>query len=774
VKPGETLELNYSTERPARFAVFAVDEGILQVARYRTPDPLSHFFQKRSLDVSTTQILDLILPEFRRGSLDAAAGGDREGTFGRHLNPFGRKGDKPVAYWSGILEADATTRNVKYVVPDYFNGTLRIIAVAVTDAAIGVQESRTLVRGDFVLSPNAPTTVTPGDEFEVSVGVANNLAASADDAQVSVALKAGPALQVIGAAAQTLPIAPNHESSVHFRIRTLDKLGPVDLGFTASIGTAAAHRRIDLSVRPATPFMTSLVAGSMRQGTQDVPVARILYPEYRKQQASVSLLPLSLAHGLVTYLGNYPYSCTEQLVSQAMPALVLAERPEFGYVKALPGADLAGLINELRVRQNDEGAYKLWPGGNRVNEFASLYAQHFLIEAAGRGERVPVGLVDSGNVYLRSLAVRDGNNLPQERDSAYAIYLLTRQGQVMSAEAAALRKRLEENYRNLWQQDLAAVWLGASFKLMQQDRDAASAIAQLRFAAETAYDPDNYADGMTRDGFLLYVLARHFPERLSKLQPEVLENLAARITRNEYHSLSAGATLLGLDAYVGATHADTAPHLAMSEILENKTARALEVPAALMPKVPFTVDARAIRFANGSDLSAFYLVDQSGFDRTPPKEAIAKGFEILREYTDEKGHALDRISMGQQIDVHLKFRAIEDRAITEVALVDLLPGGFDLVIPPQDTAGDVRPVYTSGWRCQFCISHSGDTLTFADPREDRVVFYGSVTHDIQEIVYRIKATNVGSYTIPPAYGEAMYDRNVVSRSVAGHIEVVKP
>src|SRR5205807_258299 len=128
------------------------------------------FFQKRSLDVTTTQILDLILPELRRGGLDAAPGGDRESALGRHLNPFRRKADKPVAYWSGIIDADCVQRDLEYIVPDYFNGTLRIIAVAVSDDAVGVQQIQTLARGDFVLSPNAPTTVTPGDEFEVSVG----------------------------------------------------------------------------------------------------------------------------------------------------------------------------------------------------------------------------------------------------------------------------------------------------------------------------------------------------------------------------------------------------------------------------------------------------------------------------------------------------------------------------------------------------------------------------------------------------------------------------
>jgi uncharacterized protein YfaS (alpha-2-macroglobulin family) len=172
--------------------------------------------------------------------------------------------------------------------------------------------------------------------------------------------------------------------------------------------------------------MTSLTAGSFKHGSKDVAVDRNLYPEYRTLEASTSLVPLSLAHGLVSYLANYPYACTEQIVSQAMPALELADRPEFGYVEAQQGADIESLVNELRVRQNDQGAYKLWPGGNTVVEFVSLYAQHFLIEAGEHGKAVPGSLVESGNAYLRAIAIRDGNNLADERDSAYAIYLLVR------------------------------------------------------------------------------------------------------------------------------------------------------------------------------------------------------------------------------------------------------------------------------------------------------------------------------------------------------------
>jgi uncharacterized protein YfaS (alpha-2-macroglobulin family) len=784
-KPGEEVTFRYSSAQPSRLVLFAVDEGILQVANYRTPDPLGHFFAKRALEVSTLQILDLILPEFRQLGLAAAPGGDAEGLLGKHLNPFRRKGEKPVAYWSGIVDADSTPRELKYVVPDYFNGTLRVIAVSVANDRVGVFDGRTLVRGDFVLSPNAPTTVTPGDEFDVSVGVSNNVAGSGENAAIAVTLKTDPALEIVGDGTLQATIAEGHEGSVRFRLRARDELGPANMTFSARTGAAGASRRIDLSVRPSTPYMTQVKAGVLPRGQREIALDRTLYPHFRKLEAGASMLPLQFAHGFVSYLGRYPYQCTEQLVSQAMPAALLKARPEFGYVRSEPGADIAGLVSELRARQNDAGAYKLWPGSEYVIEFVALYAQHFLLEAAEREEPVPGDLVANGNGFLRAIAARDGNNCTEERQTAYAIYLLTRQGQRMSTEIAASRKRLEARYRGQWEQDLTAAWLAAALDLMRQDRDAAALIGRTKFGLGTT--DDTYNDPMTRDALLLFVIARHFPERLRDVPKETLGTLADRVNANYYHSLSAGTTLLALDAYSNATQG-TARNLSLAEILKDKRVRTIELPDATFPKAPVSEQAQALRFTNNTDLGAYYTIEQSGFDRKPPTEAIRKGFEVLREYTDPSGKPLTRIDMGQQVDVHLKFRAIDHDYISSMALVDLLPGGFELVVPSQDAQtpflqastsapgeGEEGEEYdesaASGWSCQVCVGRTNAALQYADMREDRVVFYVNAGKGMSEIVYRIKATNVGNYVVPPAYGEAMYDRSVMGRSAAGKLEV---
>jgi uncharacterized protein YfaS (alpha-2-macroglobulin family) len=749
VKPGETLRFKYSTPKPTRIAIFAVDEGILQVAQYRTPNPLAKFFEKRALEVDTAQILDLILPELRQSGTDSAPGGDQESAIGRHLNPFQRKGEKPVTYWSGILDADGTEREVEYVVPDYFNGTLRVMAVAVSDEAIGVHESRTVSRGDFVLSPNAPTTVTPGDELEVGVGVSNQLEGSGAEAAIAVSLKADPALEILGPDTQTVTIPEKRENVVRFRLRVRDVLGGAVLEFSARSGNAAIRRRTDVSVRPATPYRTLLRAGTLKNDSTDVRVQRTMYPDHRTLSASVSLVPLSLAHGLTAYLGNYPYQCTEQLVSQAVPALALGDRPEFGYVRAQPGANLEGLINELRVRQNDEGAYRLWPGGNDVVEFVSVYAQHFLIDASEHGERLPGDVVQRGNEYLRQLARRDGDNLTDERNSAYAIYLLVRQGQIMSSEAAALHKRLTERYKKEWEQDLAALWLGAAYKLMRQDNEASRLVNRLQFGVDSR--TDSYSDSMTRDAFLLYVLSKHFAHRLPAIPATAFEDLAKRLSDGTYHSLSAGSTLLALNEYVAATNATEAPLLGIATILrQDRKVVPLALPKVLMPRVSFGPDALALRFSSDSKFNGYYVVEESGFDRQPPIQAITRGMEIIRQYGDGKRNA---VKVGDTVSVSLKVRSTDGQVHSDVALVDLFPGGFDLFVPP----GGGSAAYGGA---------------FADAREDRVVFYAHVSPGLTTLMYTLRATNVGTYVVPPAYGEAMYDRSIEARSVAGSISVV--
>jgi uncharacterized protein YfaS (alpha-2-macroglobulin family) len=762
VKPGETLRIAYRTERPARIVLFAVDEGILQVALYRTPDPLAHFFEKRSLDVETHQILDLILPEFRDSML-AAPGGDEGSALSRHLNPFKRKTDKPVAWWSGILDADASEREVEWTVPETFNGELRLMAVAVSADDIGTAAQPATVRGDFVLSPNAPLTVTPGDEFDVSVGVANNVEGSGKDAMLTVAVEPSPGLEIVGPKSVLLPVAEMRESSARFHVRAHDQLDGAELRFSSTLGEHAARLTATLSIRPATPYYSLLRAGAFDRD-KEVAMTRSLYREYRTLRASISPMPLALAHGLTSYLERYPYSCTEQIVSQALPGLVLTDRPEFHYLKRPDQDVLMALIDELRMRQTPEGAYRYWAGGVEVVDYVSVYAQHVLIEAAERGWPVPRDLLASGNAYLRQVAARDGNNLPDERVTAYAIYLLARQGVSATNETAALQKRLAARYKDTWRKDVIAAYLAATYELMKQH---ALAIDTL----EPLFDGVAGSGGrwwmpMSADATLLYVVARHFPDRVIRLDGALLPDLVARLEHGEYQSLSAATTILALDAYARVAGARAQGRLSITAVLKDKSSRALLLPEGLFPRIDFPSEAATLRFGNQSGLRSFYLVEESGFDRAPPAQSLSQGLEVIREYLGPDGRPTATAKVGEELTVRIRFRAIGRSYIDDAVLIDLLPGGFDLVVPPNAPAGDCGCGFLSGRPERF--------PDYADLREDRVVLYGAALDRVQEFTYRIKATNAGAFVAPPAYGESMYEPAIRARSTAGRLVVSHP
>ena len=191
--------------------------------------------------MKTAQIL-LILPEFERLVGGGAPGGDQDAAVGANLNPFRRKQQKPVAFWSGIIDVGPKEREIVYDVPDYFNGTLRVMAVVVAPDALGAFERRALVRGDFVISPNTPTFLAPGDETEVSVSVANNVVGSGKGGNVKLALVASAGIEPLDGTERQLTIAEMREASATFKLRARAQVGPATLAFTASLGAAHAQQ----------------------------------------------------------------------------------------------------------------------------------------------------------------------------------------------------------------------------------------------------------------------------------------------------------------------------------------------------------------------------------------------------------------------------------------------------------------------------------------------------------------------------------------------------
>ncbi|MCP4294859.1 MAG: hypothetical protein GY786_04575, partial [Proteobacteria bacterium] len=294
VRPGKDLEIEYTSQNPGKIVIFAVDKGILQVAKYVTPDPLKYFYKKKALEVETRQILDLILPEYSIVTKKLSnPGGGAAGLLAQNLNPFRRKTEKPVVFWSGILDVGKDTQKIKFNIPDYFNGQIKIFAISLTKEAMGVVSDSTFVRGHFVLSPNIPTFVAPKDRFTLSVGISNNVEDSGREAPVNIALNTSKHFEILGDNKQIIEIDQNSEKSAKFEILVKDQLGSGKFILVASLKGRSAKRTIEASIRPPVPYQTKTISGVIERGEiENISTPRDLYPHFHNNEIGISTLPL--------------------------------------------------------------------------------------------------------------------------------------------------------------------------------------------------------------------------------------------------------------------------------------------------------------------------------------------------------------------------------------------------------------------------------------------------------------------------------------------------
>ncbi|HWM25531.1 MAG TPA: alpha-2-macroglobulin [Chthoniobacterales bacterium] len=756
-KPGEPLRITYKTDRPSKIAVFAVDQGILQVSDYKLPDPLGFFFRKCALGVETAQIMDLIIPEFSVLRSMSAFGGD--GDEQKQLNPFKRVTEKPVVFWSGIIDADATAREVVYDVPDYFSGTLTVMAVAVATDATGAAQRDALIRGPFVITPSVPVLAAPGDDFEAGVTIANNVEGSGENAEVQLRAESSEHVQIVKSSTQTLRIAEGREQSTSVSVHVNDKLGSGTITFIATAGGKETRLRSTISVRPPTPFMTHVRSSNFTKTSVDVPTTRNMYPEFRKLIASVSALPLGLAHGLDVYLKEFPHGCSEQITSAAFCRLVLANEADFGLDRREVNAQLENVFAVLRRRQNDQGAFGYWgPEKGTEIDFMSVYAMHFLIEAKAAGFAPPPEMLASGLRNLQAMVAKEPTGLDDARSVAYAIYLLSREGVVTTNYILNLRDYLDKNFEKEWPADLTGVYLAGALHILRKEDEAGKLIARYRIGQHDPAQITDFYQPLGADAQYIAILAREFPARLKKLSGAEFEKVLKPIGEGSFNTLSAAYAVLALKSY-SQTVAQQPPELTIAEIDKAKREKRLTSGTKLLQRTDFSSEAAALRFRSAKPLSApgaFFQVIEAGFDRQISNKALSDGLEIHRELLDKSEKPVTRTQLGDVITVRLRVRSLRPESVTNVAVIDLLPGGFEIV------GTSLSPGVSS---------ISG--VDYVEVREDRAVFFATIPTETLEITYQIKSCNRGEFVVPPVFAESMYDRNVKARGLGGKISVIK-
>jgi uncharacterized protein YfaS (alpha-2-macroglobulin family) len=757
LRSGDELEIKYKTSVPSKIAVFAVDSGILQVANYSLPKPLGFFFQKSALEVATYQTVDLILPDYKIVREVAGIGGGESEDIdmkqiAANLNPFSRKTNKPVVFWSKTLYASTQFQTVKYKLPDYFNGEITVMAVAARQEQAGSVQKETIVKSPVIISPIAPLSAIEGDEFEVSASVSNNIGGS-KIAELEVWLETDGKFEITGTNSQKFEIKEGGEKTVKFKLKTLSNLGSGDLVFKAKYKDEVFKSAVSVSVRPAYVYQTRIVYGvSEKENTkiESSAFARNMHEEYADREISVSYNPQIIFPALKKYFTAYPYGCTEQIVSAAFPFIygAVSDRQQNFITPQQQQAMFNETLSKLRLRQQNSGGFSLWPDADAsVHDYATLYVLHFFTDAKELGYPVPSDILQKGKRWLINYAETLPNSFEDARLKAYANYILTRNNYVTTNNLLRIEDYLAGNHKN-WEQSITASYLAACYAMLKDFSKAEKLISSYKPETKGKFIfYSDYDSSSQRNAIYLYLCNKHFAQNLNAGAQSIADGLVRVILDGKYNTISASQSLLALLSY-GVSNAGLDAGISVFAVDAAKKETQLNLLQDPFPYSKFNADVEGFNIKAPADKGkTYYAVLQQGFDKTA--KDYAKGLEIAREYLDENGRQIKSASLGQVITVKIRIRASSNDYLS-LAIVDLLPACFEII------SGTQNGNYSS-----------------CDAREDRMIFYPTVSRNITELTYKVKTVTKGTFTVPGIYATAMYDPETSALGKQGKIEIVQ-
>ncbi|MBE6442544.1 MAG: alpha-2-macroglobulin family protein [Desulfovibrio desulfuricans] len=765
VLPGGVITARLTADVPGRALVFAVDEGVLQLTNFATPDPLRDLLGDRALGVATLTAFDLLMPDHARlqGRIPGFGGG-MAGPGGRFLNPFKRKGEPPFAFWQDIVPVDKNGTEIRLTVPEYVSGKIRLMAVASSApqndvARAGRAEAFTEVRGTLILKPLLPLAVTPGDEFDGAVVVANTVEGSGKGARVRLTMESasGGLAFAEQPAPKSLVVDENGEATVRFRMKARDTLGEAAVRFVATLekadGAKPSVRTQTVSVRPPVPRLRTETMTVLR-GPAVVDVPRDIYPFEAKGQAGVAALPVLALRSLLARLDAYPYGCTEQLISRALPYATLLGMPETRQ-EVLRSPDVApetlrkrgnATINMALAAIGNASGYdgvSLWPGGE-ANDFVTVYAADFLLTLRESRIATPGGLDETVLNTLERIVGRSPANINDARTKLYGAWVLQRDGRIMTQELERLEQWFKNNTRG-WETDVAAAFLADSRRMLRLRRQADRTMPN----SVNANDDPFFSTGAARALYSLMVL-QHFPDKKQHMPIAALLDGAFNTHATTVDMALAARTLLllnenaaaGLDS-VGLSCARYGQGFtpAPGHVARQGAALTLNAPGCAQYKVDLPSGAPELHL----------LVSTEGFDRKPPAEDGGNKLELRRRYLNARGEAVTGAKLGDVLTVELAVQP--ESGISNVVLVDLLPGGLEPVLEKD------------GER------ESQEGLVRFERREDRAIFFTNLSGERQVFTYKARAATRGRFTLPSATGEAMYDPATNAHTGGGYMTI---
>lgn len=747
------IYVSEKNKKAMTYTVAVVEEGLLDLTRFKTPNAWDEFYAREALGVKTWDIFDDVIGAYS-GSIDQvfAIGGDGNARAGKNkkANRF-----KPVVTYLGpfsLKVGETKKHNIK--LPNYI-GAVRtmIIAGNHTTKAYGSTDKSVQVKKPLMVLATLPRKLSPGEKVTLPVTV---FAMENKVKNVNISLKLSPGIRIVGEQTKNLSFARPDEQMAYFELDVSKAKGINTVEVIATGNGEKATYKVELDVLNPNPITSKSLDKTLNANASET-LDFSTFGETGTNFATLefsTLPPMDFTRRL-DYLIQYPHGCAEQTTSSIFPQLFLNDIFDLTFdKKQTVESNIKKGILRLGHFQQSNGGMSYWMGEATVDDWSTSYIGHFMLEAEKKGFVLPLTFKTNWLRYQKQ-AARDWRPSYRIYNSdlaqAYRLYTLALANNADLAAMNRLREFTELSNEGKWR-------LAAAYALAGQKE----ASTQIYKSATVNFGPQNYdyysygsADRNRAMALETMVLTKN-----SKMR-KLAETIAKNLSSNSW--MSTQTTAYSLLAMAKMVKANGGKDLNIRYTLNGKTENITTKSAISQRTLNIKEGNNTVAFANNKDNLVYVRVLNSG--KLPLGEEITeqRGLSVSVTYKDLKGNKIDvsNLQQGQDFVASVSVSNLKNYDIQNVALTQIFPSGWDVVNTRFTDFGDA----VSSQAC------------YTDIRDDRVNFYFDLlqkgNRNTKTFNVMLNASYLGTYYLPGIQAEAMYDNDFLVRTKGQWVTVGK-
>ncbi|MBN2668536.1 MAG: hypothetical protein JXR60_04835 [Bacteroidales bacterium] len=754
-QPEKTFKVNVSekTGKPMAYTLAVVDEGLLSLTRFKTPNPCPWFYAKEALGVRSWDMYKYVLnADIGKMTPLLAIGGD-EGLVYKEdaeVNRF-----QSVVSYLGPFYLDANEKAEHQIkVPNYV-GELRIMVVAAKDKAYGSVDKSVTVKQNLMVLSTLPRVLGPSEQVKIPVNV---IVMDERLKQVTVTIKTNDMLKAKSSLSQTVNFSKPGEQTIFFDFETARKLGKATFEVNVKSGKEKANEKVELEVRAPNPEIAkaeSKLLVSNESWTSEINPVGI--KGSNRYTIEISTLPdLNLDENL-EYLIQYPHGCIEQTVSSVFPQIFLEELVELNPAqKQNIQKNVTAAIEKLRQFQLSDGSFSYWPGRNYPSLWGTNYAGHFLIEAKNRSYKVPEEMFENWLKYQKKSANRwqrssynEWGEFGSDLEQSYRLYTLALAGNADMSAMNRLRKDPLLSSVGAWR-------LSTSYAISGK-KDIADELAKtsIDYSDRSMY---RYTYGSDLRNMAMNLESMAYLGQIDRGM-ELLKDIAARLSKGWHSTQTRAYSLIAISKFINKANfvGEISANLKYSgksvNIQTKQSIWRIEIEEANLEQLSFEL----------KNLNAQNLYAKVYAYGIPVEYNLAdeqQNLNMFIKYYNLQGERLDITQLKQGTDfkavVSVSHPGIRDQ-YSNIALSQIFPSGWQIV---NTRVGD---------------EDSGNSnFDYQDIRDDRVYTYFNLNKsETKTFEILLNASYIGKYYQPAVSCSAMYDETIKAIVPGQWVEVLK-